>query len=158
MPPRFSLQTVLDYRHNRVEKLEQELSILLREEMESRRTLEMLLSTQFHLNDRLTQCLQDEVDLVNVRHLQMELKAIEGRIRRQRKSLESLGNQIAAKRNELIKAKQDEETLVILKDKEIERFLAMESRKELRLQDDIYNAKAYRRIHERKIEQSDPTV
>lgn len=146
MPPKFTLQPVLDYRHNRVETLEVELGRLLKEEFECRKRLELLLLTQSQLNERLSNCLTGEVDLTKVYHLQTELRSIGNRIRRQRKSLESLGNQVALKRNELIKAKQDEETLLILKEKEMERFLAIEARKEMRLQDDIYNAKAHRKV------------
>lgn len=155
MPPKFSLQSVLDYRHSRVERLEIELGNLKKEELECRKLLETLLLNQSQLNHRLSECLNGEVDLVNVRHLQSELKALSNRIKTQKKLLQSLENQVSAKRSELIKAKQDEETLKLLKEKELEQFLALEARKEMRLQDDIYNAKAHRNLNERHHERHD---
>ena len=155
MPPKFSLQSVLDYRHSRVERLEIELGNLKKEEMECRKLLERLLFNQSQLDNRLSECLKGEVDLVTVRHLQSELRTVSNRIKTQKKLLQSLENQVNAKRNELIKAKQDEETLELLKEKELEQFFALEARKEMRLQDDIYNAKAHRNLKERHNERLD---
>lgn len=155
MPPKFSLQPVLDYRHSRVERLEIELGNLQKEELECRKLLETLLLNQSQLSNKLSECLKGEVDLVNVRHLQSELNAVSNRIKIQKKLLQSLENQVNAKQSELIKAKQDEETLELLKEKELEQFLALEARKEMRLQDDIYNAKAHRYLNERHHERHD---
>jgi flagellar biosynthesis chaperone FliJ len=59
-----------------------------------------------------------------------------------------LARQVQAKQQELVAARQEEEVLVILKDKEVERYQAEQAQQENRLQDDIYIAQAHRRaIH-----------
>ena len=48
------------------------------------------------------------------------------------------------KRHQVIWARQAEETLGILKTKELDRFIAEQTRKELIVQDDIYTTRAAR--------------
>jgi len=69
------------------------------------------------------------------------------RIIQQEAYLVELDYQVQEKRNEVISAKQDDEALQTLKDREIERYQAEQAQKENRLQDDIYISRAFRQLN-----------
>jgi flagellar export protein FliJ len=145
MAPKFSLQSVLDYRHNRVELLEVELGRLMRDQQRSQTILDALHDSQARLLDRLGQTQQGEIDLFLVDRLRSSLKGVVERIIQQKLRLQELASQVSAKRQEVVEARQAEEALSILKEKELERFQADQAQQENRQQDDIYIARAYHR-------------
>lgn len=144
MPPKFSLQTVLDVRHSRVEALEIELGKLLHTQQEGRNRLERLQNLQRDLHRQLLEQQHGEIDLFLVGHLRANARAAAEQIRQVEKALHKLEVQIEAKRQDLIEAKQAEETLGNLKEKELEAFYVELAERDKRSQDDIYTAQAYR--------------
>jgi flagellar export protein FliJ len=145
MPPRFSLQSVLDYHRNRVEVLEIELSLLVAAQQQAQVELDALQGRLAAEREELRQKQAGLLDLGAIDQLRLNIKGTEAAIVRQEQILADLARQVEAKRTQLIEAKQDEETLNTLREKELERFLAEEARRDNRLQDDIYISRAYRR-------------
>ncbi len=146
MPPRFSLQPVLDYRHNLVEALEIELGSLLNAQQESQRTLEALETSAKRLNHALYKEQTGDMDLFTINQIRANIQATRRHIIKQLELLAALEGQIEAKRLELVEAKQDEEALDTLRVKELEQYQQELNQQELKLQDDIYVAQAYRRL------------
>ena len=144
MPPKFSLQSILDFRHSRVEIIEIELGQLLTAQQQALNFIEMLQVVKVQLFAELNVQQFGEVDLVRVAQLRANLKAIETQIAQQQAELKAVTAQVAAKQREVIGARQDEKVLAILKGKEIERYHAHLIQEENRLQDDIYIAQAFR--------------
>lgn len=145
MTPKFSLQPVLDYRHNRVEMLEVELGRLLQAQQRGQTFLEALKDSQARLFEQLNQCQQGEIDLFLLTRLRSTLKTINQHIHQQQERLRELAEQVQAKRQEVVTARQDEEVLETLKNKEIERYHQEQAQAEKRQQDDIYITRAYQR-------------
>lgn len=142
---KFALQSVLDYRHSVMEAFEIELGRLHAMRLEAQAVLEALLANQqqlyVDLRDRQN---AGALDLPLIAQARVNLKAVEKRIAEQMQVIAQLDQQIEAKRQQLIKARQDEETLIKLKEKEQERLTEAEARVEDRQRDDIYIAQAYR--------------
>jgi flagellar biosynthesis chaperone FliJ len=70
---------------------------------------------------------------------------VESNIQEYQSLLAELESRLTAKKKEVVGARQNEEMLVILKNKEIERYQSQLSYQENHLQDDAYIAQAYRR-------------
>lgn len=147
MPPKFSLQPVLDYRHNRVEVLEVELGRLLKTQKLGQTILEALQDSRGRIINQLKDRQQGEIDLFLISRLRSSLNNVNERIIQQEAYLVELDYQVQEKRNEVISAKQDDEALQTLKDREIERYQAEQAQKENRLQDDIYISRAFRQLN-----------
>lgn len=145
MAPKFSLQTVLDVRHSKVESLEIELSKLLQEEQQKETVIQTMESVIDNLKSKMREMMVGDIDLFMVTHLRDNLNDLSDQLQAIKVELAELQIQIEAKRKEVVAAKQAEETLDILKEKEIERFNAEQAAIEKRLQDDIYIAKGYQR-------------
>ncbi len=145
MTPKFSLQPVLDYRHNRVEMLEVELSRLLQAQQRGQTFLEALKDSQARLFEQLNQCQQGEIDLFLLARLRSTLKVVNQHIQQQQERLRELAVQVQAKRQEVVTARQDEAALEILKNKEIERYQQEQAQQEKHQQDDVYISRAYHR-------------
>jgi flagellar FliJ protein len=147
MPPKFSLQPVLDYRHNRVEVLEVELGRLLQTQKRGQTILEALQDSRGRIINQLKDGQQGDIDLFLVSRLRSSLNNINERITQQETYLVELNFQVQEKRQEVISAKQDDEALQTLKDREIERYMTEQAQKENRLQDDIYISRAFRQMN-----------
>lgn len=147
MPPKFSLQPVLDYRHNRVEVLEVELGRLLQTQKRGQTILEALHDSRGRIINQLKDGQQGDIDLFLVSRLRSSLNNINERITQQETYLVELNYQVQEKRNEVISAKQDDEALQTLKDREVQRYKAEQVQKENRLQDDIYISRAFRQMN-----------
>lgn len=145
MPPKFSLQSVLDYYHSRVETLEVELGRLLQAHQQAEAQLEALKADRLQLFENLRQKQLGHLDLAEISNLRLNLKVVEVRIEQQVMVLAELAQKIRQQRQLVVAAKQDEETLNILKQKEEARFHAEELKQENRLRDDIYIAQAHQR-------------
>ena len=145
MPLKFSLQSVLDYYHSRVETLEVELSRLQMAHQQALAYLEVLNANQKQLFENLRQKQVGDLDLAEIDNLRLNLKVVAVRIEQQVAALAVLEQKTEAQRQLVVAARQDEETLNILKEKEAVRFHAEELKQENRLRDDIYISQAHRR-------------
>ena len=145
MSPRFSLQNVLEFRHQKVELLEVELGKL----MAARQDAELHLAAlqEFHrgLLEQLGLAQSGEIDLVRMNLLRLNIAQVIGYIEKVTLELKQLARDIEAKRAQLVSAKQSEETLEILKRRRFELYAAEELQVESRAQDDIYIAQAFRK-------------
>jgi flagellar export protein FliJ len=144
MPPKFSLQTVLDIRHSKVEALEIKLGKLLFNLKEARGRMAAQQELQQQLFKDLYQKQSGQLDLFAVTSIRAELDQVAHRIVSLEQSIEALKIQVVNQRQEIVIAKQSEEVLDILKEKEIERFKAEQTQQESKAQDDIYISQAFR--------------
>jgi flagellar export protein FliJ len=145
MPPKFSLQPVLDFRETREEILEVELGQLLHAQRSAKTFLEALQNSLSRILYQLSRYQTDDVDIFMIGQLHSNLDIVNERITLQEARLKELSNQIEQKRQELVNAKQASEVLEKLKSHEIERFEDEQSRIENRMLDDIYIARAFQR-------------
>ena len=144
MAPNFPLQNVLDVRHGKVELLEVELSKLMVAQQETELHLLSLREFQSNLLDELNSVQSGEIDLVKSGLLRLNILQVNAYIENLTLELAKRKQEVEEKRVELIKAKQSEETLEILKRKRQEAYLAEQIQIESRMQDDIYIARAFR--------------
>ena len=144
MAPRFSLQNVLDIRHSRVEGLEIELSELLLKQQHAEEQVDILQQRRSGLMLRLSQAQQGELDLVKINLLHADLLMTGEQIVKAGEVLKKAIQMVENKRKELIHARQEEETLQILKRKRIELYDQEQAQIEARAQDEIYIAQAFR--------------
>jgi flagellar export protein FliJ len=145
MPPKFSLQAVLDFRHMRVEILEVELGKLLQTKQHARAFLEALHNSRSRILQQIGESQNGEIDMFIIARLYANIDTVNERIIQQEARLVEISKQVVEKQQELIQAKQDDEALETLKDQEIERFEIDKARGENRLLDDIYISKAFHR-------------
>jgi flagellar export protein FliJ len=144
MTPKFSLQNVLDSRHTRVEALEIELGKLVAEFNKSENRLANLLQVRLALMGKLEHILMDELDLFKVDCTRADLRQAGEWIKKAEEERANLAQAAAAKRAQLVTARQAEEALNILKDKMIHVYNQEQAMIEARAQDEIYIARAYR--------------
>jgi flagellar export protein FliJ len=144
MKPDFSLQNVLDVRHDRVEAFEIKLSILLSQQMNAQKLLEELRAYSALLMDRLMKAQSGEMDLTKVSLLRSNMLTVDDQLILARAEINRLEREIEKMRSDLIKARQDEETLQTLKRKRIEFYNLELAQAEAKAQDDIYISQAYR--------------
>ena len=144
MTPKFSLQTVLDFRHGKVELLEIELGKLLAAHQKTQSLFTALQEYQISLLDQLSVTQSGEIDLVRMNLLRLNILQISEQIELVAIELKKQVKEIEIKRAEMIKARQSEETLEILKRNRNELYLAEQVQIEAQAQDDIYIARAFR--------------
>jgi flagellar export protein FliJ len=144
MPPKFSLQNVLNIRHDLVEALEIEFSRLLNLKNSQQAVLDSYLSIQADLNVRLAAAQTGELDLFNLKMIYENILSIDHQIKAARAKLAKINEAVAIKQAELIKARQNEETLETLKNKRMEVYNAELAQYEASVQDDIYISQAFR--------------
>ncbi len=144
MPPKFSLQTVLDVRHTRVEKLEGELAELVHAQTEGKMLLISLAELQDDQFVQLQELQSGNIDLFRVARLRENIEQTKEKIVQVQEALIIIAEKMEAKRKELVTARQDEEVLDTLRRKEVEEWTQEQDRQERNTQDDIYIARAYR--------------
>lgn len=144
MSPKFSLQNVLDLRHGKVELFEIELGKLLAIRQETENLLNSLWEYHTLLLEQLSEAQSGDVDLVNSNLLRLNALQVGKHIDTVIIELKKQDMAIETKRNELVQAKQSEETLKILKQKRHEVYVAEQNQIEAQVQDDIYIARAFR--------------
>jgi flagellar export protein FliJ len=144
MAPKFSLQSVLDLRHEKVELLEIELGKLLVAQQEIQAQLEALQVQQAGLFEELNTAQSGEIDLFKMKSLRLEILQVGRQVESVSLDLARKTREIEARRARLIEARQSEETLEILKRNRHEVYMEELQRSEARAQDDIYIAQAYR--------------
>jgi flagellar export protein FliJ len=148
MAPKFSLQSVLDIRHGKVELLQIELSKLVTAQQETESRLFTLQEFQSELLDQLSLAQLGEIDLVQSNLLRLNILQVNAYIESLMLALAKQKQAVEDKRAELVTAKQSEESLEILKRKRHEVYLAEQLQIESRAQDDIYIAQAFRNQHQ----------
>jgi flagellar export protein FliJ len=151
MPPKFSLQTVLDVRHSRAEALEVEFSKLLAREQLIFNEIENLENTRDSLMSRLHEQMTGDMDLFVIAHLRANINQHTATIENCHLTLANLQIEIESKRRQLISARQAEETLDILKKKEIQKLKNLEIEHENKEQDDVYISQNYQKRQEVEI-------
>ena len=144
MAPKFSLQNVLDVRHGKVELLQIEFSKLLAAQQETEMKLSSLREFQRSLLEQLKDAQLGEMDLSKISLLRLNIVQVNTYIENVSLDLARINRVVQEKKTELIKAKQSEETLEILKRKRHEVYLAEQVQIESRAQDDIYIVQAFR--------------
>lgn len=144
MAPKFSLQNVLDVRHRNVELFEIELGRLMAAQQEMEQQLESLRAVHDDLLEQLNVAQLGDIDMLKISWIRLNIVQVNSFIENTILQLMSLNKQVEEKRGELVKAKQSEETLEILKRKRYESYLAEQVEIEARMQDDIYIARAFR--------------
>ena len=144
MSPKFSLQNVLDLRHGKVELFEIELGKLMAIRQETETLLNSLWEYHTLLLEQLSEAQFGDVDLVNANLLRLNALQVGKHIDTVIIELKKQEKAIETKRNELVQAKQSEETLKILKQKRHEVYVAEQNQIEAQVQDDIYIARAFR--------------
>jgi flagellar protein FliJ len=147
MPPKFSLQTVLDVRHSKVELLEVELGRLNQERHQKTALSEALAVAMDTLYEKLHEHMRGDMDLFLISHLRNNCNNLALQIQQVQQSILVVEKAIEQKRIEVVEAKKSEESLNILKNKESDRFAEEEKDKERRFQDDIYISQGFRRQH-----------
>jgi flagellar export protein FliJ len=148
MAPKFSLQNVLDIRHGKVELLEIELGKLMAACQRTETLLLSLKESQANLWEQLSASQSGEIDLVEMKLIRSNILQVNKRIESAALELARQNQEVKEKRAEMIKAKQSEETLKILKQNRYEVYMAEQVRIESRAQDDIYIAQAFRNQHQ----------
>ncbi len=93
---------------------------------------------------RLRDAQHGDVDLFSINHLHANARRVQEQITQVKDALAILENKIEEKRNELVVARQAEETLKTLKVKENERYNLTIARMENKMQDDVYISQAFR--------------
>ncbi len=144
MAPKFSLQSVLDLRHGKVELLEIELGKLVSRYQETQEKLAALKEQLASLLTKLGSAQIGDINLVEINLLRQNILQTDRQIETVTRELEKLAKAVETKRAELVTAKQSEETLEILKRKRLEVYEAEQVQIEARQQDDIYIARAFR--------------
>jgi flagellar export protein FliJ len=144
MPPKFTLQTVLDVRHSKVESYEIDLGQLQQEKIQKENYIQTLYVAQDNLYELLYASMSGELDLVNVNLLRGNINHLTAQLDATNRSIADIDQRIEMKRLELIEAKKEEESLKLLKNKEYDRYLEGEKDKEKRFMDDIYISQGFR--------------
>ena len=144
MPPKFSLQNVLDVRHDLVEALEIEFSRLLQLKVSQQAVLDNLLGMQADLMVKLAAAQTGDLDLFNLKMIHENILSVDRQIGLAREKLAKIASAVDSKQAELIKARQNEETLETLKNKRLEIYNAELAQYEAHVQDDIYISQAFR--------------
>jgi flagellar export protein FliJ len=144
MPPSFNLQSVLDVRHSRVEAFEIELSKVIAMLHEAQALLRVLQDLEIELFDKLSAAQSGDMDLFEISVLRANILQADERVRRVEEEIVKLQRVVDAKRRELVDARQEEETLLILKRKRLDLYNAEQAQIEARHQDDLYIASAFR--------------
>jgi flagellar export protein FliJ len=144
MGPKFSLQSILDFHHKRVEILELELGRLNQSKLTAMEILQKYLNEQDRLLEELSNFQTGEMDLHSIAQSRLNLKRNQTRIKRQKEEIVLIGQAINAKQQEVIQAKQDEAVFDKLREKELEKYIEKVNLQEKSLQADIYISQAHR--------------
>lgn len=146
MPPKFSLQGILDYRHSRVEILEVSLSRAMQAHQQAVEVLDNMLLEQQRLFKEMSESQKGEIDLKALTHTRQMTKKIQTMITKQHEEIARLAEEVEKARLILIHAKQDEQVLTTLSEKELLKFAEKQYIQDKQQQDDVYISKAHSTI------------
>lgn len=143
---KFSLQSVLDYRQDKVEGFEIELARVRAIRQHQAETIETLQTRRLGLLDELGQLqTRRTLDLGALQFTRATITRTERQIRDEQLKLAQLDAQVNAVHAALVSAKQDQETLETLKAKGEVNHQTELTRQEGAAQDDIYVAQAHQK-------------
>ncbi|MBI9047919.1 MAG: flagellar FliJ family protein [Anaerolineaceae bacterium] len=141
MAPKFTLQSILDYHHSRVEKFEIELGYLNAQRTRLQELINLLLYKKDEFLEELRNLHTGELDLLAIRQVKSNVEVLEKTIEQRMQDLYQIEVKIEEKRKEILAAKQDEAVMDKLKEKEIKKYDLKIEAYEKRQQDDIYTSK-----------------
>lgn len=144
MPPKFSLQSILEYHHNRVEKLEMELGLLNQQKKSIEEMIERLSAKKIDLYDELVAHQEGELDLKMIDHIRQNINHIQLQVVQQTNKKAETEKAISKKRVELVDAKKEEAVFEKLKEKEHEQWLEKVNQSEKDALSDLYISQAFR--------------
>lgn len=148
--PKFSLQSVLDYRHSRVEVLEVELGRLNQLRKEKLDAIAQNIANQERAYHQMGVYQSGDVDLLAVQQTQRYLSSLFVQLKKMEAELAKLDARIESKRQEVVQAKKDEAVLENLREREILELKEKMKMQEKQQQDDIYTSKEHFRSREIK--------
>ncbi|NMB53311.1 MAG: flagellar export protein FliJ [Leptolinea sp.] len=157
MPPKFSLQNVLDYRHSKVEKLEVVLGHLQNQLQNAREQLAAIEVQKQSLLVELGSYQHGDLNMQKILQARSFLKKIQKGIDRQKIEIERLAVETENARLALVQAKQDEIALEKLSQKELQVYTDRVNMREKQQQDDIYISQAHA-ASEKKMRERVPNV
>jgi flagellar protein FliJ len=140
MAPKFTLQSILDYHHSRVEQHEIELGNLNAQKTKLEEVISLLYFKKDEYLEELKNLQTGELDLQAIRQVKSNVEVLEETIEQRMQDLYRIEILIEEKRKELLAAKQDEAVMDKLKEKEIEKYDLKIQEYEKRQQDDIYTS------------------
>ena len=150
---KFSLQSVLDVRHSRLEAIELEMAQAQAMRAQHAAALAALDDQHTRLLDDLRRLqTRRTLDLGALTFTRSTLARTENEIRAQRLRLAEAEARVTTVREALVIAKQDEETLMTLKDRAIEAETREENRKAEIEVDDLNISRAFRKSKARGAE------
>jgi flagellar export protein FliJ len=138
MPPKFSLQNVLDYRHSKVEKLEVVFGRVQNQLLKAKEQLEIMENEKQRLLQELGTFQNGDLNLQKILQARTFLKRIQKGMDRQNAEIAHLALEVENARMALIQAKQDETALQKLSEKELQVYTDRANMREKQQQDDIY--------------------
>src|SRR5512133_1152461 len=138
MPPKFSLQNVLDYRHSKVEKLEVIFGRTQNQLLLAKEQLASMESERDTLLKDLGSYQNGDLNLQKILQARTFLKRVQKSMDRQKLEIARLSVEAENARLALIAAKQDEVALEKLSQKELQAFTDKDNMREKQQQDDIY--------------------
>lgn len=145
MPPKFSLQSVLDYHHSRVEVLEVELGRLTHSRHDIMDMLMSLMKDQERMLEELKELQNGDLDLQTIALIRYNIHRLQENIEKQQQALKLLEQAIEIKQMEVVQARQDEAIFDKLKEKELQRYQNHFIEQEKILMDDIYVSKGHKK-------------
>lgn len=143
MPPRFSLQNVLDYRHSKVEKLEVAFGRLQHQVQKAVEQLQLMQKEHDALLQELGSYQNGDLDLQKILQSRTFLKRLQKGMERQKLEIQRLTEEAEQARRELVQAKQDEAAMEKLSQKELQVYTERMNMREKQQQDDIYISQAH---------------
>jgi flagellar export protein FliJ len=156
--PKFSLQSVLDYRHSRVEVLEVELGRLNQLRLEKLDAIAQNIANQERAYHQMGVYQSGDIDLLAVQQTQRYLSSLFVQLKKLESELAKLEERIESKRLEVVQAKKDEAVLENLREREIMVFKEKLFMQEKQQQDDIYTSKEHFKTRETKSSQDEEIV
>jgi len=143
MPPKFSLQNVLDYRHSKVEKLEVIFGRTQNQLLMAKEQLAAMESERDTLLKDLGSFQNGDLNLQKILQARTFLKRVQKGMDRQKLEISRLSVEAENARLALITAKQDEVALEKLSQKELQVYTDKANMREKQQQDDIYISQAH---------------
>jgi len=143
MPPKFSLQNVLDYRHSKVEKLEVIFGRTQNQLLLAKEQLAAMESERDTLLKDLGSYQNGDLNLQKILQARTFLKRVQKGMDRQKLEIAHLTIEAENARLALITAKQDEVALEKLSQKELQVYTDKANMREKQQQDDIYISQAH---------------
>lgn len=120
---KFRLQTLLDQRQAKEDKLLRELGLIRQEEVDAALQLSKLEERLQRAESAMINMLQNNANTLEISRLDEYQKAIRDDIKLQELTIEAIRKKVEAKRNELVEAMKDRKVLEALRDKQEKEYI-----------------------------------